>query len=295
MSRVRAIALYLPQFHPVPANDAFWGKGFTEWTNVTKARPLFPHHRQPRLPADLGFYDLRVPETRSQQAELAASAGIEAFCYWHYWFGGGVRVLERVFQEVVDTGQPDFPFCLAWANQSWTGRWHGLDSSVIFHQTYPGQTDFEQHFYALLDAFHDQRYLRFDGRLVFMVYEPQSLPRSFLSSWNSLAMKEGLPGFYFVGFGISQSEAQRSGYHGFIAAQGVNTDIYRARKDRRLPVRAFDYALKQTRIRRCTTVNYSDYVRSAQARPLAQNEIPVVVPNWDNTPRRGGPRNGLDR
>ena len=108
----RIIALYLPQFHPIPENDSWWGPGFTEWTNVAKAKPLFKGHQQPRIPADLGFYDLRLPETRIQQADLAKEAGIEGFCYYHYWFGHGKQLLERPFNEVVESGKPDFPFCI---------------------------------------------------------------------------------------------------------------------------------------------------------------------------------------
>ena len=122
----RLIAFYLPQFYPIPDNDAWWGPGFSEWTNVAKARPLYKGHKQPRLPADLGFYDLRLAETRERQANMARAAGIEGFCYWHYWFGGGRRILERVFDEVLATGKPNYPFCLAWANKSWSGIWHGM-------------------------------------------------------------------------------------------------------------------------------------------------------------------------
>ena len=114
MSKARVIALYLPQFHPTPENDKYWGKGFTEWTNVAKATPLFRNHYQPRIPADLGFYDLRLPEIREQQAQLAREAGIEGFCYWHYWFGNGVETLQMPFDEVVKTKSPDYPFCVGW-------------------------------------------------------------------------------------------------------------------------------------------------------------------------------------
>ena len=109
--KARVIALYLPQFHPIPENDKWWGPGFTEWTNVAKAKPLFRGHKQPRIPANLGFYDLRLPEVREQQAQLAREAGIEGFCYYHYWFGNGKQLLERPFNEVVASGKPDFPFC----------------------------------------------------------------------------------------------------------------------------------------------------------------------------------------
>ena len=118
----RLISFYLPQFYPTPENDEWWGKGFTEWTNVGRAKPLFKGHYQPKVPADLGYYDLRIPEVREQQADLAREAGIEGFCYWHYWFGNGKRLLDRVFREVVETGKPDFPFCLCWANHSWYAK-----------------------------------------------------------------------------------------------------------------------------------------------------------------------------
>ena len=115
--KARIIALYLPQFHPIPENDEWWGKGFTEWTNVAKAKPLFKGHLQPRIPADLGLYDLRLPQVRSQQAMMAKEAGIEGFCYYHYWFAGK-QLLETPFNEVVSSGEPDFPFCLCWANHT---------------------------------------------------------------------------------------------------------------------------------------------------------------------------------
>src|ERR1700759_417615 len=124
-AQARLIALYLPQFHPIPENDEWWGRGFTEWTNTVKARPWSPGPYRRHLPADMGFYALRVPETREDQANLARGHGIEAVCYYHYWFGSGRRILERPFNEVVASGKPDFPFCLCWANETWTGIWHG--------------------------------------------------------------------------------------------------------------------------------------------------------------------------
>src|ERR1700748_2775889 len=154
----RLIALYLPQFHPIPENDKWWGTGFTEWTNVAKAKPLFPGHIQPRLPADLGFYDLRVPEVRERQAELAAEAGVESFCYWHYWFGNGRRILERPFHEVMATGKTDFPFCTACATQAWAGVWHAAPDRILLQQTYPGAADREAHFNWARQAFEDSRY-----------------------------------------------------------------------------------------------------------------------------------------
>ena len=122
--KARVLAYYLPQYHPIPENDEWWGKGHTDWKNVGKAKPLFPGHYQPRVPTDLGYYDLRVPETREAQAQMAREAGLEGFVYWHYWFGKGKQILERPFNEVLASGKPDFPFALAWANETWSSAMH---------------------------------------------------------------------------------------------------------------------------------------------------------------------------
>lgn len=204
--KVRIIALYLPQFHPIPENDLWWGPGFTEWINVVRAKPLFRGHRQPRIPADLGFYDLRLPETREQQARLAREAGIEGFCYYHYWFGGGKQLLERPFNEVVASGKPDFPFCICWANHTWSNKtWRRTSAlqrdGLMVEQTYPGREDDTAHFLSLLDAFRDRRYMTVDGKLLFTIYDPLGFPHvgDFIELWQRLAAEHGLPGFYFVG------------------------------------------------------------------------------------------------
>ena len=211
--KARIIGLYLPQFHPIPENDAVWGKGFTEWTNVAKARPLFRGHHQPRIPADLGFYDLRLPEVREQQAELAREAGLEGFCYYHYWFGNGKMLLERPFQEVLQSGKPDFPFCLCWANHDWTSKtWQkNGGTQMIAKQLYPGDEDYTRHFHYVLPALRDHRYITVDGKPLFAIYDPYNFAdvSRFIGLWRKLATQNGLPGIHFVAMISSTSTIRR--------------------------------------------------------------------------------------
>lgn len=174
MHDIKFIAIYLPQFHPIPENDRWWGKGFTEWTNVTKAVPFFNGHHQPKLPADMGFYDLRNKETRAQQVALAKNYGIEGFGYYHYWFKGK-RLIERPFNEVLESGEPDFPFCLIWANETWSRRWLGEEYDILIKQEYCKEDDIK-HAKYLAKAFADRRYITKDGRPVFTIYRPLDLP-----------------------------------------------------------------------------------------------------------------------
>ena len=286
----RIIAFYLPQFHPIPENDAWWGKGFTEWTNVAKAKPLFRGHYQPHIPADLGFYDLRVPETREAQASLARGHGIEAFCYYHYWFAGK-RILERPFDEVLDSGHPDYPFCLCWANQSWTGIWHGEPHRLLIEQTYPGEDDHRRHFDYLIRAFTDKRYVRVDGKPLFIFFIPNGLPdpKRLTDFWRELAIRSGLPGLFLVG--ESQWPDWNPKEWGFDAVASV-----------RLPPRSIDMAtrtswrtpLQKLRyrvadLRRLPTIHqYEHVIDHLVVEPTPGIEsFPCVIPNWDNTPRSG--------
>lgn len=212
--KARVIAYYLPQFHPIPENDKYWGKGFTEWTNVAKAKPLFKGHYQPRIPADLGFYDLRLPEVREQQAQMAREAGIEGFCYWHYWFGNGKRLLQRPFNEVLQSGKPDFPFCLAWANHSWkTSTWeNGGKDRMIVEQRYLGEEDYTMHFQEVLPAFRDKRYITIEGKPLFTIFDPYNFRdvSNFIKTWQRLAKENGLKDIYFIAMCNSTSTLQRN-------------------------------------------------------------------------------------
>jgi len=173
---VNVVAYYLPQFYPIPENNEWWGDGFTEWTNVTRARPLFAHHRQPRLPADLGFYDLRLAETREAQAALARNYGVTAFCYHYYWFNGR-RILNRPLDEVFASGKPDFPFMICWANEPWSRSWDGLAHDVLLSQTYePG---WERRFAIdIAPLLRDPRYLRLNGKPMLLIYRIAHIPDS---------------------------------------------------------------------------------------------------------------------
>jgi len=189
----------------IPENDLWWGKGFTEWTNVGKAKPLFFGHYQPHVPADLGYYDLRVSETRKQQADMARQFGVNGFCYWHYWFGNEKQLLEMPFKEVLKSGEPDFPFCLGWANHSWKAKNWSADAKkdkVLIEQKYPGISDCEDHFKSVLSALKDKRYMTHDGKPVFLIWEPESIPAEidYLKIWRECAVKNGLKGITFIGF-----------------------------------------------------------------------------------------------
>ena len=183
--RVRILAFYLPQFHPIPENDEWWGTGFTEWTNVRKSKPLFEGHFQPQLPGELGFYDLRDSAVRERQAALAQDYGVEGFCYWHYWLGHGRRLLERPFNEVLESGSPDFPFCLGWANHDWKGNIFGAGRRLLARQEYPGNSDAEEHFRFLAAAFRDPRYIRVEERPLLYILRPHEIPKGaeMLTHW----------------------------------------------------------------------------------------------------------------
>ena len=283
----RLIAFYLPQFHPIKENDEWWGRGFTEWTNTAKAKPAFSGHYQPHVPADLGFYDLRVPEVRQQQADLARCYGIEGFCYYHYWFAGR-RVLERPLDEVVASGAPDYPFCVCWANESWTGIWHGSPGRMLIEQTYPGAAAHAAHFAALRPAFADRRYIRVDGKPLFAVYKPHELPdpRATLELWRRMAGQAGLGGLYIVGYEttVSGRELIAMGYDAVIKPPLIRE---RAWTSKREPKR---WLLENIRVRRGlpTIEEFAEWAqRNMSAVVPGHGSYPCVVHAWDNTPRSG--------
>ena len=307
----RIIGLYLPQYHPIPENDEWWGKGFTEWNNVVKAKPLFRGHYQPHLPADLGFYDLRLPEVREQQAELAREAGLEGFCYYHYWFGNGKQLLQRPFEEVLASGKPDFPFCLCWANHNWTSKTWEKGSSLrhdtmIMKMEY-SREDYIRHFNYLLPAFRDPRYIKVDGKPLFAVWVPRNIldGREFIDLWQKLAQENGLKGIHFVGQTDNTGKAlagKKANYYsadmakdyyksvldmGFdaVMSQGYRRAVALAQGRAKMMLKLLSF------ISFMPTYSKIDYGRLMDNYYVEEdrweNVYPTLLPQWDRTPRAG--------
>lgn len=312
--KARVIAYYLPQFHPIPENDEAWGPGFTEWTNVAKAKPLFKGHYQPRIPADLGFYDLRLPEVREQQAQMAREIGIEGFCYYHYWMGNSKQLLQRPFEEVLHSGKPDFPFCLCWANHEWTTKtWqNGGKEKMIAPMIYSGDEDYTAHFNYVLPAFKDKRYITVDGKPVFSIYDPYHFKEvdHFMALWRKLAQENGLPGIHFTAM-ISNTTTVRRREDGSLervvpnlqSSQKVYQDILSLGFDsitsygksrgemlalgkyRRIITRFLHNHLPFLPV---MSYNYPKTVANFfSPEDSWENVFPTVIPQWDRTPRVG--------
>lgn len=283
----RLVAFHLPQFHAIPENDEWWGKGFTEWTNVRKGTPWFPWHRQPHVPGELGYYDLMDPAVRQAQAKLAREHGIGAFCYYHYWFNGR-RLLERPVEAILESGAPDFPFCLAWANEPWSRAWDGGERQVLMPQEY-GAQDHRDHAAHLARAFSDPRYLRVDGRPVFLVYKASRIPdpAGAVRIWREVWEQAGIRQPLLVRMESSELEKDDPRLTGYDAA----AEFQPAWREMRFPDNALvRYALRFLLRRRIPAVH--DYVRLSRrmaALPApAWPRFPGLTPMWDNTCRRGG-------
>ena len=274
--RPKVLAFYLPQFHPIPENDEWWEPGFTEWSNVVRARPLFPGHYQPHLPGELGFYDLRVPEVREQQAALARQYGIYGFVYYHYWFHGR-RLLERPFEEVLSSGHPDFPFALCWANEEWTRNWDALSGNVLVEQRF-SEADDLAHIRWLVRAFADERYIKIDGRPLMLVYRSDLLPNPKRTTdlWRRESQAAGFPDIYLA---MVESRHKNDDPRpiGFDASVGFASDVAE-----RLgaPLDAY---------RENLILDYDAATEAALHRPETPwKRFPGVMVGWDNSPRRKG-------
>ena len=197
---VKLVALYFPQLHAIPENDEWWGKGFTDWVNVRKARQLFTGHFQPRVPLDDRYYDQSQMETLKWQIGLAKKYGVHGFCHYHYWFDGK-QLLETPTNMMLESKELDFPFCLAWANETWSRRWDGQDHHILQEQTHrPEKSLWERHFNYLFRAWSDERAIKIDGKPVFLIYRPHRIEKidEMFAFWRDLALQRGLPGLFFV-------------------------------------------------------------------------------------------------
>lgn len=283
--KIRTIAFHLPQFYPTPENDQWWGKGFTEWTNVTKAKPLFKNHYQPHLPADMGFYDLRLKQSRLDQANMANEYGIDGFCYYHYWFNGK-RLLNEPVDRIVKEKEPNFPFMLCWANENWTRRWDGLDQEVLIEQQY-AEADDENHIKWLCEnRFNDERYIKVNGAPVFSIYKAGLLPNlnETINTWKKIVKSYGFPDLYLMGVNSSGSgyvDLQKMDFNAILEFQPdwtylQKTDFWSLVKYK------FNLGVGKSII-----FDYQDLVNRMLARPKpTQKQYPCVTPNWDNSARK---------
>lgn len=290
----RVVAIYLPQYHPFEENDKWWGKGFTEWTNVTKAKPKFPGHYQPHLPSDLGFYDLRIPEIREQQAQMAKDAGIYGFCYYHYWFNGRL-LMERPLKEVLESGSPDFPFMICWANENWTRAWDGGEKHILISQNY-SEHDAIEHIKWMIPYLKDKRYIKIDGKPVIAIYRSTIIPNieRMLEIWRTEAKKKGINLYIcrFESFGQTGEEYQKPGFDASIDFQPHFMHRDEFYKQPRYIIReqinkifnkVFSYKLLPD------IVSYKKYVEYVISKPIVKYKCyPCVTPSWDNSARRKG-------
>lgn len=280
---MKLIAFLLPQFHQIPENDQWWGEGFTEWTNTRKANSIYPGHLQPREPYEDYYYDLTDPATRRWQAELAQYYGIYGFCYYHYWFKGK-QLLETPFKQVLSSGEPRIPFCLSWANEPWTRKWDGGEHDVLMPQEYGEQDDWELHFYALLDAFRDERYIRIENKPIFIIYRPDKISccEHMMKHWNNLAVKNGLEGIYFVrtlgGFPLAKQDYFDANLefepHYTFAHSGLNR-LWSYMNIGNEKHYVFDYDFVW------------QYILNRSHHRDRRKIFPGAYVNWDNTPRLG--------
>jgi len=271
---VKAIAFYLPQYHPIPENDRWWGKGFTEWTNITKAKPLFSSHYQPHLPKDLGFYDLRLPEVREEQAQLAREYGIHGFCYYHYWFNGK-RLLNRPLDEILSTKNPDFPFCLCWANEHWTRAWDGHQGEILMHQEFSEEDD-RNHIQWLLKVFQDKRYIRINEKPLMIVYLSTRLPNASRTAeiWRTEAEKAGEE-LYLCKVESAPYEYGDPRLIGFDACIEFQPDWGN--------LGPYERSIENGHV----VFNYEAVVNRMLNKEIVKyKRYPCVTPMWDNSPRR---------
>lgn len=288
-NNTKPIAIHLPQYHPFAENDAWWGRGFTEWTNVTKSKPKFKGHYQPQLPTDLGFYDLRLEESRLAQIKLAKENGIYGFCYYHYWFNRK-RLMHEPIDRMLANKKEDFPFMLCWANENWTRKWDGQEDEILIKQEYNEEDNFEHIEFLCKNFFNDERYIKIEGAPVFVIYRASIIPnvKNFIINANKIAQKHRFPSIYFLCMdNFINEDALIQGFQGAIHFHPDHR--YLKKKNENL----FGKFLNKFRIKRSFLMNnhyqlYKDYVDN-----VLQNDYTIskkifqgITPGWDNSARR---------
>lgn len=274
--KIRLIAFYLPQYHPIPENDEWWGKGFTEWTNVTKATPLFDGHYQPHLPTDFGFYDLRVRQSRHDQIRIAKQYGIDGFCYHYYWFSGK-RILNYPLDDMLSDRESEMPFCLCWANENWTRRWDAAEKDILLKQDHLPDDDVN-FIKSLIPFFSDPRYIKLDGAPFLIVYRPQNLPNPRKTSrvWRDYCKSIGFENIHICAALTHGNED----YEQFDFDSGVEFPPHNLQVDNISSKIAF------YRPFRGNVMIYSDVAQSYLDRSYVDRNIfRSVFPSWDNTAR----------
>ena len=287
MDNLRLIAFYLPQFHPIPENDSWWGKGFTEWTNVASARPVFPGHYQPHMPADLGFYDLRLAEVREAQANMAREYGIYGFCYYYYYFNGK-RLLNKPLDENLKSGKPDFPFCICWANENWTRKWDGNDEDILIGQIHSHEDD-RNFIETLLPVLKDKRYIRVNNKLLILLYRVDRLPdpKKTAEIWREIVRKEMQEEIYLCAVNnfVKDIDPSLIGFDGtvqfpldFHPGCHIDKNLF-----------ATTNGIEHADIQDYWMLSYPSMVNHLVNLPQpGYTFFRGVFPSWDNTPRRQG-------
>jgi lipopolysaccharide biosynthesis protein len=286
--KIKPIAIHLPQFHPIPENDEWWGKGFTEWTNVTKTTPRFEGHYQPHLPADLGFYDLRLEEARLAQEALAKAYGIHGFCYYHYWFNGKKMLYEPLDRKLKNPKE-DFPFMMCWANEDWTRAWEASENKVLLKQDY-GFDDDVNHIKHLINYFKDSRYIRVDDKPVFIVYRPELFPdiKKTIQIWREEAKKAGLPDLYLGYAQKSRLEFLSAGFDFAFQFQPNFSHVPKPIGNQTIKRIKRKVLLKMgiQENKQSSVYDYETYVKLQNAEDFKAPIYPGVTPMWDNSARK---------
>lgn len=297
---MKVIAFYLPQYHAIPENDAWWGEGFTEWTNVKKAKPLFSGHNQPRIPLNKNYYNLLNDDVKIWQSKLAEEYGIYGFCYYHYWFDGHM-LLEKPMEQMLNNKEIKTHFCICWANENWTKAWVDRETTTLIAQRYGNEEEWKEHFYYLLPFFKDNRYIKNGNKPLFVIYRPEIIPcmSEMIDCWNSLAVANGFAGIDFAYQNVANDYSSNRNDEKFtydIESQPIyaRTEIA-LKKNRTLKKIYLTIMNSLNRMgfmfeRKRNSVTLRDYDEAwntiLKMKPISEKSIPGAFVDFDNTSRR---------